>query len=187
MNKLNKKGQVAVEFILMFVLVVSVIIYAYYFAVSFAAVHYRSYQTFMVGRTIFASTKDYQDRKIRADAIMDLYEQRASAKLGVTKDFKCDMDPSKGFRGTMDYGYSIKFNVFSNAGLACSFSSDYILPALITRNSGNNVELALESMTGSEISDDHCKCSMQIDKTWLDCLNISSGNQIFEPTIDNGC
>lgn len=186
LNKL-KKGQVAVEFLLMFILVISVIIYAFYFAVSFAALHYRSYEVFMVGRSILSSSDNYDTKLTRAKEVMDMYEKSPAIPKNMSKKLTCDFsgNNSKGFRGIMNYGYEPDFNVSSNAGIACSVYSNYILPAVVTRSGDNQLKVAIESMTGSEITEDHCKCALTAGETWEECLK--SEQKFYTPLIDNGC
>ena len=169
----SKKGQVAVEFVMMFVIVISIIIYTFYFAASFAAMHYRSYEVFMVGRTLLSSSKDYATRASNANAVKAGYD--ASATITAVTAPICEIDPTQGFRGTMDYGFPVKFNVSSNAGVACSVYANYLLPAIITRNGGNQLQIAIESMTGSEMSEDHVHCAMDPSKTWSDCFQGGFG------------
>jgi Class III signal peptide len=189
----SKKGQVAVEFLLMFILVISVIIYAFYFAVSFAALNYRSYQTFMVGRAILSSSDSYATKLTRATTVNDMYEQSldTAIKNNISKTFTCDFSGNNaiGFRGIMDYGFKPDFDVFSNAGIACSVYANYILPAVVTRSGGNQLKVALESMTGSEITDDHCLCALDPNNTWGGCLQSVSQSSSNQPLfyIDNGC
>jgi len=188
----SKKGQVAVEFLLMFILVISVIIYAFYFAVSFAALHYRSYEVFMVGRTILSSSKSYGVKLSRANEVKDMYDKSLSPAIAsnISRELTCDFsgNNAKGFRGIMDYGYPVKFNVASNAGIVCSVYANYILPAVVTRSGGNQLKVAIESMTGSEITEDHCLCALDPNATWGDCLQIvSQGSTIKNFFIDNGC
>ncbi len=184
-SKGSKKGQVAVEFVMMFVLVISVIIYAFYFAVSFAALHYRSYEVFMIGRAILASSKSYGDKLSRANEVKAKYDG-ASVITAVSAPV-CDLNPSNGFRGIMDYGFPSGFNISSNAGIACSVYANYLLPGIITRSSGNQLMLALESMTGSEISDDHSQCAMDPKNKWMDCLASSAtGGSVLNVIADNG-
>jgi len=191
--KKAKKGQVAVEFLLMFILVISIIVYAFYFAVSFAALHYRSYEAFMVGRAILSSSSSYSAKLTRAQAVKDMYDKSLSPAIvkNISKNFSCAFDGSNsnGFRGIMDYGYSVDYNVFSNAGIACSVYADYILPSVVTRSGNNQLKVAVESMTGSEMTEDHCMCALNPDSTWGECLKIvsqSSTTQILF-FIDNGC
>ena len=179
----SKKGQVAVEFIMMFVLVISIIIYAFYFAISFAAIHYRSYEVFMVGRAILSSSKSYNDKSLQANKIKAEYD--AAAQITAVTAPVCEIDPANGFRGIMDYGYPTGFNISSNAGIACSVYANYLLPAIITRSSGNKLQVAIESMTGSEISDDHVRCAMDPGKTWMDCLSAAGGS-LIDYKVDNG-
>ena len=188
MSRVNgKKGQVAVEFILMFVFVISVIIYAFYFSVSFAALHYKSYEAFMVGRAVLASSDKYSTRLSRAQDVQTMYDQSAASKITMVSALQCNFSSQDGgFRGIMDYKYSTGYDVYSNAGIACSVYANYILPSIVTRNSGNTLQVAVESMTGSEISDEHCKCAMDPGKKWSDCLQ-EGGQPTIKPVIDNGC
>jgi len=177
---------------MMFVLVISVIIYAFYFAVSFAALNYRNYEVFMVGRAILSSSPTSNDKKTRATEVKDMYEQSLSdaIKKNVSRDLSCDFDGnnSKDFRGIMDYGYPADFYVFSNAGIACSVYADYVLPAVVTRSGGNQLKVAIDSMTGSEMTEAHCGCALDPEKTWEDCLqNVSQGSSFKKYFIDNGC
>jgi hypothetical protein len=177
----------------MFILVISVIIYAFYFAVSFAALHYRSYEVFMVGRAILSSSSSYNTKLTRAKEVQAMYDSSLDPAIAknVSTNLTCDFsgNNSNGFRGIMDYGYNTKFNVSSNAGIACSVSANYILPAVITRSGGNQLKVAVESMTGSEITTDHCECGLDPSKTWGDCLQSVSQNStsILFFFIDNGC
>ena len=59
----NNKGQVAVEFIMMFVVCVSVLIYIFYLSFSLASVQYKNYITFMIGRAVAASAPTYAEKK----------------------------------------------------------------------------------------------------------------------------
>ena len=185
----SKKGQVAVEFLLMFVLVISVIIYAFYFAISFSALHYRSYEVFMIGRAVLSSSRDDSTKLSRAKAVEAMYEQSLSQpiKNNVSKNLICGLSGNNadGFRGIMQYGYEPKFNVSSNAGIACSVDEAYILPAVVTRSGGNQIKVAVESMTGSEITEVSCECGLDPTKTWGDCLK--SGQPYTNLFIDNGC
>ena len=189
----SKKGQVAVEFLMMFILVVSVIIYAFYFAVSFAALHYRSYEAFMVGRAILSSSSNYSTKLSRAKEVKDMYDSSLDPAIAknVSRKFDCDFtgNNSLGFRGIMDYGIPTDFSVFSNAGIACSVYADYILPAVVTRSGGNQLKVAVESMTGSEMTEDHCTCALNPDQTWKECLRIVTQGTTNQTTyvIDNGC
>jgi hypothetical protein len=88
----------------------------------------------------------------------------------------------------MFYGYPAEYNVFSNAGIACSVYANYILPAVVTRSGGNQLKVAIESMTGSEITEEHCDCAVDPSKTWKECLQVvSQSNTIQSFYIDNGC
>lgn len=175
----SKKGQVAVEFVMMFVLVISVIIYAFYFAVSFTALHYRSYEVFMIGRAILSSAKTYNEKGTYAAGIQAQYD--SAAVITTVSKPTCDMDLTKGpgFRGIMDYGYPANFSIFSNAGIACSVNANYLLPSLITRSNGNQLQVAIESMTGSEISNKHSECAMDPTKTWEDCITEGQSVNVF--------
>ena len=188
MKRVNRKGQVAVEFLLMFIIVISVIIYAFYFAFSLASLHYKTYVTFMVGRSVLASSKNYQTTLNRAKAELASFESSDVAKTQrATTNFECSLDASpQGFRGILNYGNPVRFDVFTNAGIACSMDVDNILPSVLTGSSGNSLKIAIESMTGAELSEDHCKCLMDFSKKWGDCLNEVISGQAISP-IDNGC
>jgi len=187
--KKSKKGQVAVEFLMMFILVISVIVYAFYFAVSFAALHYRSYEVFMIGRAILSSSKSDSVKLSRAQEVQTMYDSSLDPAIAknISANLSCDFggNSSKGFRGIMDYGYPAKFNVSSNAGIACSVYANYILPAVVTRSGDNQLKVAIESMTGSEITEEHCECALSPEKTWGECLQ--SAQTFPNLFIDNGC
>jgi len=184
----SKKGQIAVEFILMFVLVVSIIIYAFYFAVSFASLHYRTYEVFMINRAILASSPTDTQKGTRAKEVLEMYEASPSVtQISATSGLVCDFGSGiGGYRGIMDYGFPIKFNVSSNAGVACSVYANYVLPTLITGSGGNPFQVAIESLIGSEMTEDHCNCALDPTLTWSDCLGGSSTTHI-QTFIDNGC
>ncbi|MFH1223529.1 MAG: class III signal peptide-containing protein [Pseudomonadota bacterium] len=186
---INKKGQVAVEFMFMFIIVISVIIYAFYFSFSLSSLHYRNYETFMIGRSVFASSLDYKTKKSRAESVMAGFQASAhNTTSSVTKDFQCTLDgEGSGFRGILDYGSGKSdFYIYTNAGIACSVSAGYLLPSVITRSSGGSMTLAMDAMTGSEISDKHCECLLSnTNNKWSDCLGEQTSNN--KPFIDNGC
>jgi len=185
----NKKGQVAVEFIMMFVLCVSVIIYVFYFCFSLASLEYKTYVEFMVGRAITSSSPKYADKQVNANEILKQFDAPSShyGSSTVTEKLSCDLDPSKGYRGIMAYGATgnVDYDVSSNAGVACGVKMPYVLPSILTRNSGSGFNVAIESMTGSEISDAHCKCALDFTKTWEQCLDENATSS--EVYIDNGC
>lgn len=184
----DRKGQVAVEFIMMFVLCVSVIIYIFYFCYSLASLEYKTYVQYMVGRTITASSKKYDEKKGRADAIIAQFNVMPShyAATRVTSPLMCqDLDPTNGYRGILDYGTAgINYDVVSNVGVACSLSMPYVLPSIISGRGANALNVAIESMTGSEISDEHCKCALGLENNWKNCVDENISGSYY---IDNGC
>jgi len=193
MNINNKKAQVAVEFLFMFIVSAVVIIYIFYFALSLSALQYRQYATFMVGRAVTSSSPSYEKKSKKALEIQTSYDSTPSSKMEVSKNFLCSISNSAadiGFRNVLRYWSSEKINkprydIFSTAGIACSVDMPYILPNIIAGTSGDPFQVAIESMTGSEISEDHCKCLLDFKKKWEECLheNIGGGLAI----IDNGC
>lgn len=184
----NKKGQVAVEFIMMFVLCVSVIVYIFYFCFSLASLEYKTYVEFMVGRAITSSSPKYTDKKIRAEQVLGQFNTTDShyGSSTVTGPLQCEFgDPASGYRGVMDYGTSgVDYDVVSNAVMACSLPMPYILPSIITRKAGNTFNVAIESMTSSEMSEDHCRCALDLLKTWKQCLDETFTGGVY---VDNGC
>jgi len=192
MNINNKKAQVAVEFLFMFIVSAVVIIYIFYFALSLSALQYRQYATFMVGRAITSSSPSYDNKRMRASAIRTSYDSTPSSKMEVTKNFLCSIsnaNAADGFRNVLKYWSgdldNPRYDIFSTAGIACSVDMPYILPNIIAGTGGETLEVAIESMTGSEISDDHCRCLLDFKKKWKECLeeNVGGGLAI----IDNGC
>ncbi len=184
--KKSKKGQVAVEFIMMFVLCVSVIIYVFYFCYSLASLEYKSYVQYMVGRTITSASEKYNDKVTGVNSLLTKFNTTDShyGATDATGKLDCDLDASQGFRGILQYGNGVRYPVVSNVGVACSVTAPLILPSILTKTK-DSLTVTIESMTGSEISDEHCKCALGIDKTWSNCVNeASSGTEVF---IDNGC
>jgi len=185
--KKSKKGQVAVEFIMMFVLCVSVIIYVFHFCYSLASLEYKSYVQYMVGRTITSASETYNDKVTEVNNLLEKFDTAGSHyyEADATGKLDCDLDASQGFRGILQYGNGVRYPVVSNVGVACSVTASLILPSILTNKSTGSLTVTMESMTGSEISDEHCKCALGIDKTWSNCVNeASSGTEVF---IDNGC
>jgi hypothetical protein len=173
---------------MMFVLCISVIIYIFYFCYSLASLEYKSYVQYMLGRTITSASVKYSEKKQDADNLLTKFNTTDShygATL-ITGRLDCNLDSSQGFRGILQYGTGgVNYNVVSNVGVACSVKAPMILPSLITSKSTGPLTVTMESMTGSEISDDHCKCALGLDKTWSNC--VSEGNSGTEVYIDNGC
>jgi len=188
MRRNNCKGQVAVEFLFMFIIVVSMIIYAFYFSFSLSSLHYRTYETFMIGRAILSSSPKYSDKANRAEQVKASFESSDAVKNSITSGYQCDLSLGRGgFRGIMNYGYSdAAFDVVTNAGIACSVTANFVLPYLLPGNNSNNLKLGIESMTGSEISDEHCNCLRNPKQTWRQCLDEHPGQTGLAP-IDNGC
>lgn len=62
-NRLNNsEGQVAIEFILMFILVAFIVFYIWNLCIGISALQLREYATFMVGRAVTASYKTYDEK-----------------------------------------------------------------------------------------------------------------------------
>jgi hypothetical protein len=189
----NKRAQVAVEFLFMFIIAAALIIYIFYFALSLSVLQYRQYLTFMVGRAVSSSSKDYETKRVRAVAVQSVYDMTESSKMDVSKDFVCSLDASdagKGFRNVLQYWSGDvdkpRYDIFSTAGIACSVEMPYILPNIISGTGGKSLKLAIESMTGSEISNEHCRCLLDFKKTWEDCLSEQVGGQDLA-IVDNDC
>ena len=190
-----KKGQVAVEFLFMFIIASTLLIYIFYFALSLSALQYKQYITYMVGRAITSSSPTYADKSNRATLVLGMYNGTDSSKLAVAGAPVCSIDDSStGFRYLMDYwpGDPIagkpSYRISSTAGIACSVTLPNVLPGILLGKS-TSLAVAIESMTGTEMSDDHCKCLLDFTKTWEDCLPLPGGGGGL-PTyaiIDNGC
>ncbi len=141
----------------------------------------------MLARTITSASEKYSQKKLDADNLLtkfDTPDSHYGATL-ITGRLDCELDPSQGFRGILQYGTGVSYGAFSNVGVACSVIAPRILPSLITGKSTGPLTVTMESMTGSEISDEHCKCALGLDKTWSNC--VSEGNSGTEVYIDNGC
>lgn len=69
----NTTGQVAVEFILMFVIVSVIVIYIWNLSIGLAALQVREYASFMVGRAITAAYDSNDKKSSAASAVMSLY------------------------------------------------------------------------------------------------------------------
>jgi hypothetical protein len=192
MPKNNKKAQVAVEFLFMFIISASVIIYIFYFALSLSALQYRQYVAFMVGRAVTSSSKNYDTKRVRAVAVQSSYDMTPSSKMDVSQGFQCSVnssDAGQGFRNILQYWSGTldteRYDIFSTAGIACSVKMPYILPNIIAGTGGQTLELAIESMTGSEISNEHCRCLLDFKKDWKECLGESVGGNLA--IADNDC
>ncbi|MEI6080218.1 MAG: hypothetical protein WCQ53_06265 [bacterium] len=184
----NKKGQVAVEFLIMFILAASLLFYIFYFAISLSALQYKQYVTFMVGRAITSSSKTYSLKGSRAGIIKSSFDITDSSKdMRAVSNPVCPLDDQgavgSGFRGLLNYGFAPNYNVFSNAGIACSVDLSQVLPNILMGKAGK-LTVAIESMTGSEMSDAHCRCLLDFNKTWNDCLTEGGAGDAL---IDNGC
>jgi len=191
MHTKNKKGQVAIEFLFMFILCSSLLFYIFYFAVSLSALQYQQYVTFMIGRAITSSSPSYDEKAKRANAVMASFQTTDSSKLKVVSPPVCSInDPSHGFRNILQYWsdpqIGLDYSTFSTTGIACSVEMSQVLPGLLM-GSQKSLKVAIESMTGSEMSDDHCKCLVNdYTRLWSDCLP-PGGAGASTAVIDNGC
>lgn len=179
-NKLaNSEGQVAIEFILMFILVAFIVFYIWNLCIGIAALQLREYATFMVGRAVTASYKTYDEKKQSAENVMGMYNSGNGfvASAGVASKISCDINNS-GNRGLYSNKGNVDWFTVSDVGVACSMTVKGIMPM------GEALNLVSESMTWSEISDEHCECALQFDQTWKKCADGSSPSTKF---IDNGC
>lgn len=100
-----------------------------------------------------------------------------TASAGVASKISCDID-NNGNRGLYWNKGDIDWFAISDVGVACSMTVKGIMPM------GEALDVVSESMTWSEISDEHCECALQFDQTWKKCINGSSSGTKF---IDNGC
>jgi hypothetical protein len=192
---LNRRGQVAVEFMLMFILVGTIFLYIFSFAISMSAAQIRSYAAYMVGRAAFsaASTNSVKG----TNALATISQWNSSDGLGTTSlaasIIHCgNLQSSAGqsFRDIMQYSQSgLNYDVVSNAGVACSFELYHVLPPPPVSEQGENLKVAADAMLGSQISDDHCKCGMILQNTWKGCVGgDGTGASVTNAgLIDNGC
>ncbi|MEI6092276.1 MAG: hypothetical protein WCQ47_01160 [bacterium] len=193
MRQNNIRGQVAVEFLIMFILSASLLFYIFYFAVSLSALQYKQYVTYMVARAITSSSPTYAEKGARASMIKSMFDvadgsKNLSATWGASQ---CSInDSSTGFRNIMKYyggAEGLDYSIFSTAGIACSVDMNQVLPGILSGSSGK-LSVAVESMTGSEISEAHCKCLLsEFNSTWLDCINDTGNYNLNGVAIDNGC
>lgn len=192
MREINKKGQVAIEFLIMFILSASLIFYIFSFAVSLSALQYKQYVTYMVGRAIASSSPTYAMKGIRADALKSMFDVADGSMISSVTwgAAQCSLsDSSTGFRNILKYwgnDMGLSYSIFSTAGIACSVDLSQVLPDILYGGSGK-LSVAIDSVTGSEMSDAHCKCLLSDFKnTWQDCIN-DTGNYNSGAVIDNGC
>lgn len=179
----EKKGQVTVEFILMFIISASFLIYITFFSFSLTNLQYKEYIAFMMGRVVSASAQSYSTKKQNALALKNLYESTSAASMTVTTPLECSLDTSNGFRKILNYTTTVAYDVVSNTGIACSVKINNILPSM------RPVSVAMEMMTGSQISDNHCNCSLKFSNAgyWKTCLSEGSSGSTDRGLIDNGC
>jgi uncharacterized protein (UPF0333 family) len=179
----EKKGQVTVEFILMFIISASFLIYITFFSFTLTNLQYKEYIAFMMGRVVSASAQSYSTKKDNALELKNLYESTSSASMTVTTPLECSLYTNNGFRKILNYGADIAYDVVSITGIACSTKLNNILPSM------RPVSVAMEMMTGSQISDKHCECSLKFSNAgyWKTCLNEASSGNTEKGLIDNGC
>jgi Flp pilus assembly protein TadG len=178
MSLKDKKGQVAVEFVFMFVICASLLIYVFYFAISLATLQNREYGAFMVGRSITSSSQNDTTKKANAAKTLAMYNGTTSSGYSIVSKLTCDLDQSNGFRDILNYGAGAGYDVVSTTGIACSVTMPFVLPL------GKPLNVAIEAMTGSEITNDHCSCALDFKRGWKNCF--SSGG-LERSYIDNGC
>ena len=146
----------------------------------------------MVGRAITSSSPTYEMKKSRANAVLVSFQMTDSSKLHAVTPPVCSInDASTGFRNILKYwggtATGLRYSTFSTAGIACSVEMSQVLPSMLLDNK-RNLKVAIESMTGSEMSDEHCKCLMNdYSKIWEDCLGSQGGTATNSAVIDNGC
>lgn len=178
----NIKGQVAVEFILTFSVVIVLFVLIYRFSISLASIQLKQYVTFMAARSAASGTATYTDKQNNIQATLDAYAGSIGSKaVALIKEFTCSSESSQSTkehqRGVLFYkGGDVNFDVGANAGLACMMS----ISPLIT-----NISLVSEAMLGSDISESHCRCLLDFNKTWLECLDENEGVAVSYE--DNGC
>ena len=182
----SERGQVAVEFLIVFILMAVLILYIYIFDISLATIQKQNYVAFMVGRTITASASNYAKKGSNAQLVLDMYNSSpATLKNLTTGKLDCGLTPTnKGFRNILEYGSGVWYDVASTIGIACKMSTPYLLPV-----NSKNFKVATDLMMASEISDDHCKCVTVIGdssktRSWKACLDEKPKGVIF---VDNGC
>jgi len=176
----NNKGQVAVEFIIVFSVVIVLFIFLYRFSISLSQISLRQYITYMGGRAAAASTSTYDDKASNVETTLGSYLNSSGAtSSSLIKNFKCTNENGAAHqRGNLAYAAGqINFDIGSNAGIACSYS---ITPIL------NNVDLVSEAFIGSDISSNHCKCLLDFKNRWGDCISEYPPGEKASIS-DNGC
>jgi hypothetical protein len=178
-NKLkDTAGQVAVEFILMFIIVAFIIFYIWRLSLSLAALQIREYATFMVGRAITASYETDAEKANRASQVMEMYNGSDGFAVSdvIASPLYCNIT-GNGNRAVWGNTGELDWDSVSDTGVACGIMLNSIMPV------GAALPVVSESMTWSEISDAHCRCALQFDKMWKDCLR-SDGDGKY---TDNHC
>jgi len=176
----NKKGQVAVEFIITFSIVIILFILLYRFSISLAQINLHQYITFMGGRAAASGTSSYSVKASNVESTISTYLNANGANLSsLVKNFKCINETGEAHqRGNLAYFRGeVNYSIGSNAGIACSFSISPII---------NEVKLVSEAFIGSDISSAHCKCLLDYKNTWRDCLGEGSATE-KSAISDNGC
>lgn len=175
----NKKGQVAVEFILTFSVVIVLFILLYRYSLSVVSLQYHQYITFMAARSAASGTQNYADKVTNIQSTITQYRNSEGVMSNaLVSGFVCSNDggsPSQ--RGNLAYNTGkVDYSLGANAGIACKISMTPLT---------SKVDFVSEAMLGSAISEDHCKCLLDFTKTWKDCLNEGGGNK--KSISDNGC
>lgn len=175
----NKKGQVAVEFILTFSVFLILFILLYRFSLSLASTQLRQYITFMAGRSAASGTYSYSDKVNNINATIDQYTSSDGAiSSSLVSEFVCSNNGSNSYqRGNLLYNSGqVNYDLGANAGVACKITTSPMI---------GSVDFVSEAMIGSDISIKHCKCLLDFKKTWQECLGEGAGNE--KSFSDNGC
>ena len=182
-------AQVAVEFLIVFIIFSGFMFYIYGLGVSLAGLQHAEYFGFMVGRSITTSAKKYGSGNATGSPGRTKYTSAVLVKSWYNKnrtilsvsEMQCGLDGTSGYRDILNYGAGVGPNIASTTGVACKVSAPGLLPIQI-----KPFELAFDVMMGSDISDDHAKCAMSFTKTWEDCLGEGTPLDTEVIIYDNG-
>lgn len=195
-RKKNKKiinnimAQVAVEFLIVFIIFSGLMFYIYGLAVSLTGLQHAEYVGFMVGRTITASAKRYGSSNATGGSGRTKYTSAVLVKSWYNKnrtirsvgEMYCGLETTTGYRKILDYSPKIGPNIASNTGVACRVNAPRLLPLVI-----GDFELAFDELMGSDISDDHAHCSMSFKNNWTKCIEEEIPDADTEIIVfDNG-
>jgi hypothetical protein len=169
-NLKNKKGQVAVEFILVSVVVFFFIFFFASISILIVTSEYIEYATFMAARTYKSMFGSPEVQQRNAQLVFDSYKKNVE---GIARNFKLEF--VNGDSGNQDAGVVVQYDI----------DMFYLPPVFLKNNQPSRIQLTSEAHLGRDSTNAECQ---QFFNEFSQRAGLGlDGSALINQMEDNGC